>query len=188
MNQIIETGGVLEEVQETPSDIGVSSESENVSESHLEVLTAVVSGKLIGLSDVNDPVFSSKALGEGYGIVPESNDIYSPVYGEITSIFKTKHALGILTDNGLEILIHMGLDTVELKGDPFEILVEEGQDITPNTKIARANISAIEESGKDTVILVVITNTLNKVQEFSLDASKNSKVLSKQVVGHALTE
>nr|WP_270234369.1 PTS glucose transporter subunit IIA [Lactococcus garvieae] len=167
----------------------MSSESENISESHLEVLTAVVSGKLIDLSDVNDPVFSSKALGEGYGIVPESNDIYSPVYGEITSIFKTKHALGILTDNGLEILIHMGLDTVELKGEPFEILVEEGQDITPNTKVARANISEIKESGKDPVILVVITNTLNKVKEFSLDldTSNDSKVLNKQVVGHILT-
>ncbi|WP_333483636.1 glucose PTS transporter subunit IIA [Lactococcus garvieae] len=189
INQIIETGGVLEEVQEIPSDIVMSSESENISESHLEVLTAVVSGKLIDLSDVNDPVFSSKALGEGYGIVPESNDIYSPVYGEITSIFKTKHALGILTDNGLEILIHMGLDTVELKGEPFEILVEEGQDITPNTKVARANISEIKESGKDPVILVVITNTLNKVKEFSLDldTSNDSKVLNKQVVGHILT-
>lgn len=181
INQIIETGEILEDKEEN-----TSFEKNSQLVGTMEVLSAVVSGEIIELSQVNDPVFSSKALGEGYGIIPQTSEIFSPVYGVVQSIFKTKHALGIRTESGLEVLIHMGLDTVELKGKPFEIFVEEGQVITPNTQIASVDLSEIEKEGKDSIILVVITNSLGKVKKLILDVPELTKVESKQVIAHAV--
>jgi len=128
-----------------------------------EKLAAVATGQYVSISNVNDDAFSSKALGDGYAIIPTTNDIFSPVQGKVTSIFPTKHALGIETKSGLEVLIHMGIDTVSLDGEPFEILINVGDSIDENTQIATMNIDHLKDLGIDTTIMVVITN-MDKVK------------------------
>ena len=86
---------------------------------------AVVDGDIMPITDVKDDVFSTKMLGDGFAIKPQDNQIYAPVDGTISTLFPTKHAIGIKTNNGLEILIHLGLDTVELKGAPFTVSVNK---------------------------------------------------------------
>ncbi|MHC5374119.1 PTS system trehalose-specific EIIBC component [Enterococcus sp. LJL120] len=128
------------------------------SETAAEILYAPASGKIIPMAEVADPVFGQKMMGDGYAIQPTDDDVYAPVKGKITSIFGTKHAIGILTETGAEVLLHMGLDTVELNGEPFEILVSEGDTVTPATKVAVMNREAVEAAGKKTEIVVALTN------------------------------
>ncbi|WP_265456361.1 PTS system trehalose-specific EIIBC component [Enterococcus sp. HY326] len=127
-------------------------------ETATEILYAPASGKIIPMAKVADPVFGQKMMGDGYAIQPTDDDVYAPVKGKITSIFGTKHAIGILTETGAEVLLHMGLDTVELNGEPFDILVAEGDTVTPTTKVAVMNREAVEAAGKKTEIVVALTN------------------------------
>lgn len=136
-----------------------------------EILSIPVDGELIPLSKVADPVFSQKMMGEGFGVNPISSEIYSPVNGTITTIFKTKHAIGIETASGLEILVHIGIDTVSLEGAPFELFVAEGEKVTPETKLAAVDFEQIEAAEKETTVLVLITNSDDKVAEFVAEAS-----------------
>lgn len=133
-----------------------------------EELFAVADGPVKEIIEVDDPVFSQKMMGEGYAIEPSNNNVYAPVSGRVTSVFETQHAIGILSDAGLEVLIHMGLDTVELKGAPFTVHVKEGDLVTPNTRLAEMDLAAVEQAGKKTDILVVLTNN-EKVAGLSLD-------------------
>ena len=139
-----------------------------------ETIYAPVNGKLKTLENVNDPVFAQKLMGDGFGVVPAQGNIYSPVEGIITSVFKTKHALGLKTSNGLEVMVHMGLDTVELEGKPFEILVEEGDKIKAQTPIAKMDLEQVRLAKKDTVILTIITNTADKIDSSSLSVENNA--------------
>lgn len=150
-----------------------------------EVFSASVSGRLIPLEEVKDEVIASKALGEGYAIIPSDDTIYSPVYGKVTSIFKTKHAIGLLTETGLEVLVHMGIDTVKLNGEPFQILVQEGQKISPNVPLAISNRKEIITHEKDPVIMVLITNSTDKLKSFEMDVAEQTDVIAKQVIAHA---
>lgn len=129
-----------------------------------EAFVAVANGQVMPLSEVPDQVFSTKMMGEGYAVNPVDNQIVSPVNGKITSIFPTKHALGIQTDTGLEVLIHMGLETVDLKGAGFAILVDENQTITAGTPIATMDLSAIKEAGKEIITMVIVTNSEHLTQ------------------------
>lgn len=131
-------------------------------------LTAVADGVVESLEKVNDPVFSQKMMGEGYFVEPTNDQIYSPVTGTVSSVFPTKHAIGISTPNGLEILLHMGIDTVELGGTPFDVKVSEGQDITSDTLVAIADLATIKAAGKETSMIVLITN-MEKVKKFDLE-------------------
>lgn len=123
-----------------------------------EALYAAATGKIISVTDVADDVFSAKMLGDGYAIVPSVGDIYAPVTGRVTNIFPTKHALGIKTPAGLDVLVHMGIDTVQLKGEGFNILVAENQEVTQGTKLAEMDLAKITSLGKKTDIIVVFTN------------------------------
>lgn len=133
---------------------------------------APTSGKLIKISEIDDPVFSSRMLGDGYGIEPDNGMIYSPVYGKITTIFPTKHAIGIQTKSNDEVLVHIGIDTVELEGKPFEMFVEVGDKVTPNTKIATVDLEILEKLNKPATIIVVYTNRPS-VEEFAGISSRN---------------
>lgn len=124
-------------------------------------LSAVTNGRYLPLEDVNDQVFSAKMVGDGFAMESTDGIVFSPVQGVVTSVFPTKHAIGIKTDNGVEVLIHMGLDTVELKGEGFEVFVKEGEQVTPQTKIAQMDLAAIKAAGKATTIIVVVTNMDN---------------------------
>ncbi|MBS7577782.1 MULTISPECIES: PTS glucose transporter subunit IIA [unclassified Enterococcus] len=143
---------------------------------------AVASGKLISMSEVNDPVFSQKMMGDGFAVIPENGDIYSPIVGQVMSIFQTKHAVGLKMKNGLEILLHMGIDTVELNGVPFDIKIGEGDQVTPETLIAKVNLDAITSANKGTEMVVVITN-MDQLKSFEL--SKTGQVLAGEVIGAA---
>ncbi|MFB8725302.1 PTS system trehalose-specific EIIBC component [Enterococcus casseliflavus] len=147
-----------------------------------ETLYAPADGKVVAITEVSDPVFSQKMMGDGFAVQPTNGTIYAPVAGTISSIFETKHAIGILTPGGAEVLVHMGLDTVELKGAPFEVLVSEGDTVTPETKIAVMDLDAVTAAGKQTDVLTVITNA-EKVRQLSLTTT--GTVTAKTAVGSA---
>ena len=98
-------------------------------------------------------------MGDGYALRPNGTSIYSPVDGEVVMVADTKHAVGIKTKEGLEILVHMGIDTVALDGAGFEIFVKEGDTINKDTKIASMDLDLIKEEGKETDIMVIVTNS-----------------------------
>lgn len=143
-------------------------------------LASPVNGKFTDLSEVHDDVFSQKMMGEGFAVQPTDGEIYSPVNGTIMSIFKTKHAIGIKTPSGLEVMLHMGLDTVELNGAPFTIHVKEGDKITTDTHLATVDLDQIKDAGKDPVILTLITNTKDYV-----DKTNNLVQSGEQIKVHA---
>lgn len=122
-------------------------------------LYAPVTGKLIELTDVNDQVFSSKMMGDGFAVNPADGNIMSPVSGKIISIFETKHAIGIEMANGLEVLVHLGIDTVKLKGAPFEVYVKEGQTIKGGEKLAKMDLNQLESAKVENTVIVVFTNS-----------------------------
>ncbi|MDR3240763.1 MAG: PTS transporter subunit IIBC [Lactobacillaceae bacterium] len=130
-------------------------------------LVAPASGHLIPITAVKDEVFSSKMMGDGFAIEPTDGKVVAPIKGEISSIFPTKHALGITTVNGNEILVHMGIDTVELKANAFDILVQIGDAVEAGTPIANVDLKAIEDEGKATTIIVAITN-MDSTRSFAL--------------------
>lgn len=126
-----------------------------------------VDGKVIPISEVSDPVFSEKMMGDGFGVEPKNGDIYSPVDAEIISVFPTKHALGLKLSNGVDLLVHIGIDTVELKGKPFEVFVEEGQKVTPETLLVNVDLEALKEAGKEETVIIAFTN-MDVVEDYSL--------------------
>ena len=116
-----------------------------------------VDGEVIPIEDVSDPVFSQKMMGDGYGIEPTNGEIYSPIKGEVVSVFPTKHALGLKTDNGIEVLVHIGIDTVELEGSPFEVFVSEGDKVTKDTLLANVDLEALKELEKSDTVIMLMT-------------------------------
>ncbi|HGF7685039.1 PTS glucose transporter subunit IIA [Enterococcus faecium] len=119
------------------------------------ILKAVASGQIISLTAVKDEVFSSKMIGVGYAITNHDGYIHAPVKGIIDNIFPTRHAITIESESGRKILIHMGLDTVELEGSPFQIRVESNQEVKEGTLLAIIDLKKLEQAQKDTVIIVV---------------------------------
>ncbi|MBO0468696.1 PTS transporter subunit EIIC [Enterococcus plantarum] len=145
-------------------------------------LYAVANGKVIPISEVQDDVFSAKMMGDGFAVIPTDGEVTTPVSGKITSIFPTKHALGIQTDSGIEVLLHMGLDTVELKGAPFTLHVEEGQVLKQGDKIATIDLVALEAAGKKSDLIVVFTN--QDVVESYVLTNANQTVSASESIGN----
>lgn len=133
-------------------------EASNANSGEIDEIFTVANGELVDITQVNDPTFAQKMLGDGFAIIPTDGKIVSPVDGEIVTVFPTKHAVGFKTTNGLEILLHMGIDTVSLNGEPFEINVSEGQHIEHGDLIANVDLDMIKNAGKDTAMMVIITN------------------------------
>ena len=122
-------------------------------------VTAPVAGELLPLSAIHDPVFSKGLMGKGFGIEPSDGKIVAPVSGEITMIATTKHAIGLKTINGMEVLLHLGIDTVELGGKPYQILVKMGTKVTAGQDLAIMDIAGIKKAGKPVTVMTVITNS-----------------------------
>lgn len=143
-------------------------------------LYASALGKIIPITEVGDPVFAEKMMGDGYAVLPEAKEIFAPISGMITSIFPTKHALGIETDNGLEVLVHMGINTVDLQGEPFTLYVKQAQRVERGQLLAVVDLAMLEKAGKQTDMIVVFTNS-EKVE--SLTIEKRAMVEANEVIG-----
>ena len=137
-----------------------------------ERLVAPMKGEVAPITECPDPTFASKAMGDGFVVFPKDGKFYAPASGEITMTFPTKHAFGLMTSNGTEILVHIGLDTVELNGAPFTMHVEKGDKVKKGQLLVEVDLKAIEEAGKKTATAVIITNgkTVNLVQSGAVDA------------------
>lgn len=129
-------------------------------------LQTVAAGEVINLATVKDPVFSKKMMGDGFAVIPTTGEVVAPITGKVVSIFPTKHAIGMETEEGAEVLIHMGIDTVQMDQPAFEILVTEGQTVEAGAKLAQMNLTEIKNEGKDITIMVVFTD--GKVNEMIL--------------------
>lgn len=124
-----------------------------------ETFKSPVIGQMISLSDVEDDIFSSKVMGEGIAIIPSKGELYAPVDGEISLLFETNHALGMKTANGVEVLFHIGIDTVQLEGKFFKPWVQAGDQVKAGDLLIQFDLEKIKEAGYDPVTLAVITNT-----------------------------
>ena len=144
-------------------------------------LLSVATGDIIAIEKVNDPVFAGKMMGDGFAVEPTDKLVYSPVAGKIVSIFPTKHAIGLQTASGVDVLVHMGLNTVELKEAAFNVHVEEGQTIAAGDLLAEMNLEAVKAEGKETTIVVVLTNG-DKVQSYQL--TQEGQQDAKAVIGY----
>ena len=137
-------------------------------------LATVADGGIISISSVPDQVFSQKILGDGFAVIPEHGDIFSPASGTVSDVTETLHAYCITSDEGLEILVHIGIDTVELKGKGFTPLVKAGDRIERGGALAHADLKEIEAAGYNTTTVVVITNT-DKLKSFSVLENPSAK-------------
>ena len=165
IQDVLDSGEVIPET--LPSQMTAVQKAEANFKGVTDEVHSVADGQVINIEDVKDPVFSQKMMGDGFAVEPENGKIVSPVAGKVTSIFPTKHALGLVTDNGLEVLVHIGLDTVSLEGKPFDVKVTEGQTVAAGDLLVEANLDAIREAGRETSTVVVFTNA---------DAIKSVKV------------
>ena len=123
-----------------------------------EIITAYAEGELISIKDVKDPTFAEEILGRGDAIKPSKGELYAPVDGTVAMLFDTLHAIALTTEMGQEILLHIGIDTVELKGKYFSANVKVGQKVKAGVLMIRFEIEKIQESGFDTVIPMIVTN------------------------------
>ena len=125
---------------------------------------ACCNGTLISLEDVNDDVFSKKLMGDGYAIIPSDGKIYSPINATITTIFPTMHAIGLVSENGDEILIHLGLDSVKMDGTPFDLKIVPNTDVYAGDFIGTMDLKAMEENNVDPTVLVIGTNVTTSLK------------------------
>ncbi|MEI5993642.1 beta-glucoside-specific PTS transporter subunit IIABC [Candidatus Enterococcus mansonii] len=138
-----------------------SKKSEAKKVDSIQEIYSPLDGTIIPLSEVPDPVFANEMMGKGVAILPKGNEVYAPVGGKIISIFETKHAIGIEDDNGAEVLIHIGLNTVELKGKYFELFVHVGDSIKVGDKLVSFSREEIEKEGYSMVTPIIVTNSAN---------------------------
>lgn len=126
---------------------------------NIERLVPPMKGEVVALDQVPDLVFSKKMVGDGFAVIPEDGMVVAPVSGKVVQIFPTNHAFGILTDSGLEILVHIGIDTVELKGQGFSRCVSLNDEVEVGTPIVEVDLDHLKKQGKALITPVVITNT-----------------------------
>ncbi|WP_181963487.1 beta-glucoside-specific PTS transporter subunit IIABC [Streptococcus chenjunshii] len=127
-----------------------------------KTFVAVANGELLPLEAVKDEVFASKAMGDGAALVPSSGEIVAPVNGVLSTVFPTGHAYGIVRPDGVEVLVHIGINTVDLAGQGFKALVQQGESVKAGQKIATIDLDLIKEKGYDTTIMTIITDTKGK--------------------------
>jgi PTS system beta-glucosides-specific IIC component len=148
-----------------------------------EEIVSPFAGELIALTEVPDQVFASEAMGKGVGIVPSVGRAVSPVNGVVTTLFKTKHAVGITSDNGAEILIHIGMDTVQLDGKYFTAHVNQGDKVSVGDLLVEFDIEKIKAAGYQVISPVIITNSAEYNQ---IDSVKQKNVSEKQFLIRAV--
>lgn len=130
-------------------------------------LVAPVTGNVVSIESVNDEVFSKKMMGEGLGIDPSEGKLVSPIKGKVVLVANTKHAIGFKDDNGVELLVHLGIDTVELNGEPFNLNIKEGDNVEAGQYIGDIDLDKIKSVGKDATVIVAVTNTNAILKNFN---------------------
>nr|WP_251126812.1 MULTISPECIES: beta-glucoside-specific PTS transporter subunit IIABC [unclassified Exiguobacterium] len=144
-------------------EVTVESQEQEVAQSVSEQVgfpvSAPLKGEVVSLETVRDEVFSSGAMGKGIAIMPSEGAVYAPFNGEIVTVYPSKHAIGLRSDTGVEVLIHIGLDTVKLNGKYFETLVTDGQKVREGDPLVRFDMDAIAREGYDTITPIIVTNT-----------------------------
>lgn len=139
-------------------------------------ITTPVNGLVVDLKEVNDPVFSEKMMGEGFAIKPVDGKICAPVKGTIKSVFPSFHALTLEAEDGLDILIHIGLDTVELDGNGFSSMIQEGQKVDVGELLIQVDLDFLAQNKKDDIVIVIFP----EMQDRKLQI-KSGKIQIKEV-------
>ena len=140
---------------------------------HVVPVSAPMAGTVIDLSDVPDPVFSSKAVGDGLGIEPaDDGAIVSPLDATVTMVAGTGHAIGFKSESGLEVLLHLGVDTVELEGAPFDLSVKVGDTVKAGQSLGTMDLEAVRAAGKATTAIVVLTNTITHLADLNVTTGR----------------
>ncbi len=145
-------------------------------------ITAPAAGEIISVDEVPDQVFSTRTMGDGFAIELQDNVIYAPVSGEIVGVFPTKHAISIVDNFGNEVLIHIGLDTVNLEGEGFRLLVEEGDVVNQNDLIAEINAEQIRNKGYSLITPIIFTNLDKEMYEVELLVQGRIKAGQKNLI------
>ena len=156
IQDILDSGEIIPET--LPSQMTEAQQNTVHFKGLTEEVYSVADGQVVALEQVKDPVFAQKMMGDGFAVEPANGNIVSPVSGTVSSIFPTKHALGLVTEAGLEVLVHIGLDTVSLEGKPFTVHVAEGQKVVAGDLLVTADLDAIRAAGRETSTVVVFTN------------------------------
>ncbi|MBP7085900.1 MAG: PTS transporter subunit EIIC [Enterococcus sp.] len=167
IQDVLDSGMAIPERQRPSEDVEKASETTNFI-GEKRSFTSVVDGTVIAIEAVNDQVFSQKMMGEGFAVEPTGTIVVAPLSGTVTAVFPTKHAIGMVTEDGIEVLVHMGLDTVEMTDQAFDVFVKEGDHIEQGTKIAEADWEKVRAAGKGTTVVIVFTNSA-AIDQFKLE-------------------
>ena len=138
-------------------------------------LKAVIDGEIIKLEEIEDPVFSSKMIGDGYGIIPTGKNIYSPIVGKVEEIASTKHAVYLSSANNIKLLIHLGIDTIQLKGEGFETTLEKDMVVEEGDLLVSFDPDFIRKEGLNPVVSVIILDQKEKEMDVVVYPSKKAK-------------
>ncbi|MCT3313254.1 PTS beta-glucoside transporter subunit IIABC, partial [Lactiplantibacillus pentosus] len=148
-------------------------------------LLAPVAGRVLALADVQDPVFATATMGPGFAIQPTDGRVVAPVSGRVTVVAATKHAVGLVTASGLEVLVHMGIDTVELNGAPFVCHVQVGDTVQAGEVLAEMDLAALQRAQKIATVIVVVTNGQTVLDDLIV-AATDQMVTAKTAVATAV--
>lgn len=174
---------ILDSGMEIPNVVvdAAAAKKETVAKGAQTEVVAVANGEVMPITEVNDPVFSGKMMGDGYAVKPADGKIVSPVAGQVKSLFPTKHAIGLETAAGMEVLVHMGIDTVSLEGKPFTLMVKEGDQVEAGQELAQVDLAALAAAGKEDTMIVAFTN----VDQVTFTLDKTGKQTAGTVIGQA---
>ncbi len=151
-----------EQIEETST----AEEDEFTADDDAVTLEAPINGDVIALSQVHDDVFSSGVLGQGFAVKPKDGILFAPARAKVVMTYETGHAIGLLTENGAEVLIHIGLDTVKMNGAGFDVKVRENQIVEPGQTLVEFDLNRVEQEGYDPTVIVVVTNSNDKTVNF----------------------
>lgn len=122
-------------------------------------MVSPVKGEIVPLTSVNDATFSSEMLGKGIAVIPSDNTFYAPIKGEVVTLFNTLHAIGLRSEDGIEVLIHIGIDTVQLNGKHYKALVKQGDIVEAGDPLVQVDLEAVKKDGYDIITPIIITNS-----------------------------
>ncbi|MGO1883355.1 MAG: glucose PTS transporter subunit IIA, partial [Staphylococcus equorum] len=170
-----------EEVEDTEINSSTDPQTNSTNNNLETLIHSPLNGQVIPLPEVDDPIFAEGMMGQGIAIKPQDNTIYSPIEGTVSMIANSKHAVGITSPNGVEILIHVGLETVQLNGEGFELFVNENDAVKQGKPLISFNQKWLESNGYDTVIPIIVTNSAEFSEVITTDAvqvSQNDALLT----------